>query len=115
MNPDQLHNAARKDLADQARTLGIAGHAAMRKEDLVRAISRALKKKEKEREKMKAAKAKTAAPAPIPSLNGKHHTNGKPATPIGKPVVPVVPAPTLVKKSKPDLKKPAEPDRKSVV
>ena len=109
MNPDQLHNAARKDLADQARTLGIAGHAAMRKEDLIRAISRALKKKEKEREKMKAAKAKTAAPAPIPSLNGKHHTNGKPATPIGKPVVPVVPAPTLVKKSKPDLKKPAEP------
>ena len=58
MNPEQLHNAARKELADQARTLGIAGHAAMRKEDLVRAISRALKKKEKEREKMKAAHQK---------------------------------------------------------
>ncbi|HVK14417.1 MAG TPA: DUF4912 domain-containing protein [Gemmataceae bacterium] len=76
MNADQLNAASRKDLADRARSLGIAGAAAMRKEDLVKAITRALKKKEKEKEREKAKAAKAKA---VPSLNGKHHSNGKPA------------------------------------
>jgi uncharacterized protein len=96
MNLDQLQSASRKDLLDEARSLGIAGANNMRKEDLVRALSRAIKKKAKEREKAKAAKAKTAAPTP--SLNGKHHVNGKAET-----VVHVAP-----KKGKVEAKK-AEP------
>jgi hypothetical protein len=92
MNLDLLHNASKKDLADRAKKLGIAGHSAMSKDDLVKAITRAMKKKEKEREKAKAAKAK---PAPAPSLNGKHHANGKPAAPTAK--------------KKPEVKKAAEP------
>jgi hypothetical protein len=80
MNVDQLHRATKTDLADRARRLGIAGFASMRKDDLVKAITRAMKKKEKEREKAKAARPKPAVPAP--SLNGKHHANGKPAAPV---------------------------------
>jgi uncharacterized protein len=80
MNLEQIQNASRKDLTDEARSLGIAGYSNMPKDDLVRAISRALKKKAKEREKAKAAKIKAAVPAP--SLNGKHHTNGKAETPV---------------------------------
>lgn len=77
MKLEDLQNATKKDLADRAKSLGIAGFNAMRKEDLVKAIARAMKKKAKEREKAKAAKAKPALP--VPSLNGKHHANGKPA------------------------------------
>ena len=91
MNADQLNAASRKDLADRARTLGIAGAAAMRKEDLVKAITRALKKKEKEKEREKAKAAKAKA---VPSLNGKHHTNGKPAPAAGP-----VPVPAAKKKT----------------
>lgn len=82
MNIDQLQNASKKDLADQAKKLAIAGFASMRKEDLVKAITRAMKKKEKDKEKLKATTAKSK-PAPIvaPSLNGKHHANGKPTPP----------------------------------
>jgi hypothetical protein len=79
MNPDQLQSASKKDLADRAKRLGIAGHSTMNKDELVKAVTRALKKKEKEREKAKAAKAKPALP--VPSLNGKHHANGKPTAP----------------------------------
>ncbi|MBO0701250.1 MAG: Rho termination factor N-terminal domain-containing protein, partial [Zavarzinella sp.] len=67
MTPDQLHSASKKDLADRATKLGIAGASRMNKDELVRAITRAMKKREKEREKAKAAKAKPA-PAPAPSL-----------------------------------------------
>lgn len=86
MNLDQLHTASKKDLADRAKKLGIAGAASMTKDELVKAVTRALKKKEKEREKAKTAAAPKAKPAPIaaPSLNGKHHTNGKPAAPAKK-------------------------------
>ena len=80
MNLDQLQSASKKDLADRAKKLGIAGHSAMSKDELVKAIVRAMKKKDKEREKAKAAKA-PAKPVPAPSLNGKHHANGKPAAP----------------------------------
>ncbi len=76
MSPDQLNSESRKDLADRARTLGIAGFNSMQKADLVRAIMRANKKREKDREKAKATKAKAS-----PLLNGKHHANGKPAVP----------------------------------
>ena len=51
MTSDQLIVASKKDLTDRARSLGIAGYSAMRKEDLVRAITRAMKKKQLEREK----------------------------------------------------------------
>jgi hypothetical protein len=87
MNLDQLHSASKKDLTDRARKLGIAGHSAMTKGELVKAVTRALKKKEKEREKAKAAappKARPAAPVAAPSLNGKHHVNGKPTAPAKK-------------------------------
>lgn len=98
MNLDQLQSASKKDLADQARSLGIAGYAGMRKDELVRAVTRALKKKAKEKEKAKPARPKALpAPAPVPSLNGKHHVNGKPAAPV--------PAPAPAKK-KPEPKKP---------
>src|SRR5262245_400574 len=82
MNLDQLHSATKKDLADRARRLGIAGHSAMSKDELVKAITRALKKKEKDREKAKAVKARPVAAVPAPSLNGKHHANGKPSATI---------------------------------
>lgn len=100
MNLDQLQRASKKSLTDRARALGIAGYTAMRKDDLIRAISRAMKKKEKEREKAKAARPKPSA-VPAPSLNGKHHSNGKPSTPV-------VPA---AKKAavRVEPKKPAEP------
>src|SRR5437870_75255 len=94
MNLEQLQSASKKDLADRAKKLGIAGHSGMTKDELVKAVSRALKKKEKEREKAKAAKARPAIPTP--SLNGKHHANGKP----------MPPAPTAKKKAD---RKAAEP------
>src|SRR5262245_38924187 len=94
MAPEQLQNASKKELTDRARALGIAGYTSMRKDDLVRAITRAMKKKAKDREKAKTAKSK-AAPAPAPSLNGRYHSNGKPAG----PAVPVA------KKGKPEVKK----------
>lgn len=99
MTPDQLHSASKKDLADRATRLGIAGASRMNKDELVRAITRAMKKREKEREKAKTAKAKPA-PAPTPSLNGKHHGVN------GKPTAPALPA---LKKVKADAKKAAEP------
>jgi uncharacterized protein len=98
MNLDRLQSASKKELADQAKSLGIAGYAAMVKEDLIRAITRALKKKAKEKEKLKATKPKIVV-APTPSLNGKHHSNGKPA-PAAAPVV---------KKSRPESKKSEPP------
>lgn len=98
MNLDRLQSASRKDLADRARSLGIAGHSSMSKDQLVKAVTRAMKKKEKDREKAKTAKSKTAARVSAPSLNGKHHANGKHQAPAGKklkaePKKPEVPAP----------------------
>src|SRR5262245_6988 len=99
MNLEKLQSASKKDLTDRARSLGIAGYSSMAKEELIKAISRAVKKKEKEREKAKAAKAKSAS-VPAPSLNGRHHVNGKPTSTT-------LPA---AKKGKVELKKPpAEP------
>lgn len=77
MNFDRLSNASKKDLLNQARNLGIAGYNTMSKEDLVRAVGRALKKKAKDREKAKVVKTKAS-----PSLNGKHHVNGKADSPL---------------------------------
>src|SRR5689334_23341442 len=99
MNIDELQNASKKDLADQAKSLGIAGFGAMVKDDLIKAIARALKKKAKEREKAKAAKMKSA-PAPLPSLNGKHHTNGKPSA--TSPAVLAIPKKVKVEAKKPE-------------
>lgn len=98
MNIDEIQNASKKDLTDQAKSLGIAGFNAMRKEDLMKAIARALKKKIKEREKAKSAKVKPA-PAPVPSLNGKHHSNGKPSPGTSAPIA-------VPKKIKVEAKKP---------
>jgi uncharacterized protein len=100
MNLDQLQSASKKKLTDRARALGIAGFSSMGKDELVRAITRAMKKKEKEKEKAKVAKAKPA-PTVTPSLNGRHLANGK-------PTAPVVPAAKKVP-VKVELKKPSEP------
>jgi uncharacterized protein len=100
MNLDQLQAASKKQLTDRARALGIAGFSSMGKDELVRAITRAMKKKEKEKEKAKVAKAKPA-PTVTPSLNGRHLANGK-------PTAPVVPAAKKVP-VKVELKKPSEP------
>src|SRR5271156_5527872 len=61
MTLEQLNACSKKDLADKAKSLGIAGFASMKKEDLVKAILRISKKKEAER-----LKAKEAKPAPAP-------------------------------------------------
>src|SRR5262245_7021021 len=98
MNLEKLQSASKKDLTDKARSLGVAGYSSMAKDELIKAISRAMKKKDKEREKAKAAKAKTAT-VPAPSLNGRHHVNGKPTSAT-------LPA---AKKGKVEVKKPAEP------
>ena len=94
MTSDQLNIASKKDLTDRARSLGIAGYSAMRKEDLVRAITRAMKKKQLEREKAREVKA-----PPPPILNGKHAVNGKPAIPVAPSAKPAPPAPA--KKARP--------------
>jgi len=108
MTLEQLNACSKKELADKAKALGIAGFATQKKEDLVKAIFRALKKKAAEREKEKIAAAKpgvspkkttpapNAAPVaappkaiPIASPKGapivKPHVNGKPvAVPVAK-------------------------------
>lgn len=101
MNIDELPNASKKDLAEQAKSLGIAGFNSMVKEDLIKAIARALKKKAKEREKAKATKVKPA-PAPSPSVNGKHHSNGKPTPATAAPLA-------IPKKAKVEPAKKSEP------
>jgi uncharacterized protein len=111
MNIDRLNGASKQDLSDRARKLGIAGHGAMKKDDLIKAITRAMKKKEKDQAKItKPVPVPVSVPSgvkkPVPTLNGKHaesaskkpvaaskthDANGKakaPAVdPSGKPVV----------------------------
>lgn len=112
MKADQLSSASKQELTNRAKALGIAGHASMKKDDLIKAITRALKKKEKEREKVKATKAKPVpAPAPAstptpsvngkgsPSLNGKHAGTNGTVKKAAKPETPATPTKT----------KPAEP------
>ena len=118
MTADRFNEASRKELIDRAKTLGIAGFATMRKDDLVKAISRALKKRQKEREKAKAAKAKATTikptPAPAPAVvNGKHSSNGKHTTnghaSNGKPPLPKATASVKAKGHESNGKAPAEP------
>jgi len=45
MTLEQLNACSKKELADKAKALGIAGFATQKKEDLVKSILRALKKK----------------------------------------------------------------------
>lgn len=96
MNLDRLKSASRTDLLDQARSLGIAGSSGMNKDALVRAVTRALKKRAKDREKAKSSKTKSG---PAPSLNGKHHANGKPQS--GRPVID--PRAAAIKRPEPPL------------
>lgn len=102
MTHDQLASASKKDLEDQAKKLGIAGYSAMKKEDLIKALGRALKKREKDREKARAAKPRPALPLPTPSANGKHAVNGKsPRRKDGKkesPAAPPASAPVVTPK-----------------
>lgn len=88
MTLEQLNGYNKKELSNKAKTLGVPGFASMTREDLVKAIVRAQKKKE-------AAKAAaTAKPAPkkAPAVKiaaktapaAKSHVNGK------APVKPVV-------------------------
>ena len=87
MSIDRLNSATRKDLADEAKSLGIEGFNSMKKDDLIKAIHRALKKREKDREKAKTAAAPKAKP--IPSVNGKHAPAAKaPAKAVVPPAAP---------------------------
>lgn len=88
MSIDRLNSASRKDLAEEAKSLGIEGFNSMKKDDLIKAIQRGLKKREKDREKAKLAAAAAKA-KPVPSVNGKHST---PAKAPAKAVVPPTPA-----------------------
>ena len=101
MSIDRLNSASRKDLADEAKTLGIEGSHGMKKDDLVKAVLRALKKKEKDREKVKAATVPKAKP--VPSVNGKHAAAPKAPAPAAAQAVktPVKMPPKLSAKSKP--------------
>jgi hypothetical protein len=77
MTLEQLNACTKKELADKARQLGISGASSLTKEDLVRALTRALKKKEKEREKAKpdvksSTSSKNVPPAKnVPQLHAK--------------------------------------------
>ncbi len=84
MSIDRLNSASRKDLADEAKALGIEGSHGMKKEDLVKAVLRAMKKREKA--KAPAPKAKAA-----PAVNGQP----KPAVKAAAAAVPAPPAPKL--------------------
>jgi hypothetical protein len=93
MTLDQLNARTKKELAAKAKALGIAGFNAMSKEDLVRTIFRALKKKEQEREKTGGAKPKPA-PAKIPAAAKSapasavgSKTNGRPARTASPPPI----------------------------
>src|SRR5947207_1118889 len=76
MTIEQLTACTKKDLAERARKLGIAGCHSMTKDDLVKANSRALKRQEKAKEKEQ-AKPANATPkisgnaAPPVKPNGK--------------------------------------------
>jgi hypothetical protein len=90
MTPEQLNACTKKQLADKAKSLGIAGFNSMTKDDLVRAVGRALKKKEREKEKAKATRpakpvAKQPAAKPVPTAVPK--TNGTPRKPTSVPAV----------------------------
>jgi hypothetical protein len=56
MTLEQLHARSKKELAGKAKSLGIAGFNSLSKDDLIRAIDRALKKKAKQREAVKPAR-----------------------------------------------------------
>lgn len=99
MNIERLNTASRKELADEAKSLGIEGYTSMKKEELVKAVQRALKKREKDREKAK--QAATASPkskaAPTPSTNGKHAAPAPaPKAPAKAAVPPTPPKPVPV-------------------
>ncbi len=96
MSIDRLNSASRKDLADEAKALGIEGSHGMKKEDLVKAVLRAIKKREKA--KVVVPKAKAA-----PAVNGQHKAAAAvPAPPAAKAPPPAKSAPPkLTAKSKP--------------
>ena len=93
MTLEQLNVCTKKELAEQAKVLGIVGFPSMTKEALVQAIGRAMKKKDKEREKnlpapgkpqaaTKPAASTKAAPVPAP----KATASSKSAKPAPLPV-----------------------------
>ena len=105
MTIEQLAACTKKDLADRARKLAIAGAHSMTKDDLVKAIHRVLKQQAKAKEK---EKAKAVPPVPVTaSANGKHTTNGKP-----KPLMRTPPktAPAALPVVKPRVQKTAARD-----
>jgi hypothetical protein len=133
MNLDWLNNATKKELATRAKTLGIAAYDSMRKEELIKAITKAIKKKKAAKEAAKAAspskpaaskptasKAKSAPSKPLSAPvakpkpatsengNGKHHQNGS-----HKPTTPPAPAPKPKPVSSPIL--PAPLNRPSIM
>jgi len=67
MTLDQLNALSKKQLADKAKLLGIAGFASLKKEDIIKAIVQAEKKKAADREKAKPAKVAPTRPAAVPA------------------------------------------------
>jgi uncharacterized protein len=101
MTLEQLNGWSKKQLADKAKGLGIAGFADLKKDDLVKAIIRALKKKEQEKERLKAKPTpapKKAIPAPkvAPPLT-KAATPATKAAPQAAKAVPAATKPTPAK------------------
>ncbi|MEZ6142272.1 MAG: DUF4912 domain-containing protein [Zavarzinella sp.] len=96
MTLDELKASSRKDLLQFARELSIVGINSMAKPDLIKAISRILKKEQRAKDKEKAAKAKSAKTA-----EAKAARNGKASH--AEPVKPV----KVVEEPAPTRKKPA--------
>jgi uncharacterized protein len=94
MTNEQLTALNRKELTDKARQLGVAHSPTLRKEELVKAIARALKKVEKE----KAKKKEKAKEQPKPSAN---KVVAKSPTPKSNPKP--VSTPTVNGKTKPNV------------
>jgi hypothetical protein len=89
-----LNARTKKELAAKAKGLGIASFNSLSKDDLVRAIDRALKKRTKLREKVKLTKTKPASkkataskPRAVPAVKSAPATkvNGHPAKPAAAP------------------------------
>jgi hypothetical protein len=86
MTIEQLHALSKKDLADKARRLGVSVSGSMRKDDLVRAVDRAQKKKAKERDK---ARSTTRLNGKAPSVNGVHGKRRGKSAPVRRAKAPV--------------------------
>jgi hypothetical protein len=93
MTLEQLHARSKKELAGKAKSLGITGFNSLSKDDLVRAIDRALKKKAKQREAAKtttvsSTSKKSQAKKSVPALKSAPTAKPLPASKVnGRPEI----------------------------